>query len=590
MSDGGLLLKRRGLGFGRLGSAKGGTALGALVLALGISTPLGAQVLPGAVTPGRDRPGPPQPTQTPDFDFSIVAPHRSPVPRAVDEVHFKLTGIMITGATTIPPTVFKPLWESKIGKDITLADILAIADQIEAAYRARGYLLVRAYVPPQRVANGLFTINVVEGYLANVTVQGGDDDVRSQIHGYLRPATAARPLTSETIERGLLLTNDIPGITAAGVLKPSPDTPGASDLVVDVVQPWATGGLAVDNRGSRFSGIWTIAGDVEFNSIFGADQLAATVTASPASTLGQVAGSLRYRRPLWDDGLIGSLIASVTHGEPGSTLTAFNVLTDSWAVGPRLTYPVIRTRDETLLLDGGFTVQDARVYVLGSSISHDKWRVLDIGGTYQRNNIAFLNSGSWSVTFDVAQGLPFLDASPNRDPADPARPNPAISRLGGKMDFTKVTAFSRLSVPLGGSFGVVFSGQGQFSFAKLITGEQVAFGGTQIGRGYDPGAITGDDGLGGSLELRYDYRVGKEWLQAVEPYVYVDGAQTWYNAEPLGSSLVDQNIASVGGGVRFWLAYNITGAVEGSHTLHAVPGSDAGKEATKLLLDLAIRF
>jgi hypothetical protein len=42
--------------------------------------------------------------------------------------------------------------------------------------------------------------------------------------------------------------------------------------------------------------------------------------------------------------------------------------------------------------------------------------------------------------------------------------------------------------------------------------------------------------------------------------------------------------------VRFWLPYNISGGLEGSHTLHAVPGSDANKEATKLLLDLAIRF
>jgi hemolysin activation/secretion protein len=565
-------------------SAWSGAALGVLALALSISTPAGAQILPGAVTPGRDRPGPPVPPAQPDFDFSIVAPHRSPVPRAVDEVHFKLSGIMITGATTIPPTEFKPLWQDKIGKDITLADILGIADQIEAAYRARGYLLVRAYVPPQRVANGLFTINVVEGHLANVTVQGGDDDVRSQIQDYLRPATAVRPLTADTIERGLLLTNDIPGISASGVLKPSPDTPGASDLVVDVAQPWIAGGLAVDNRGSRFSGIWTMAADVEFNSIFGADQLAATVTASPNSELGQVAGSLRYRRPIGPDGLIGSLIASITHGEPGSTLTAFNVLTDSWAAGPRLTYPVIRTREETLLLDGGFTVQDARVYVLGTGISHDKWRVLDVGGTYQLNNIELLNNGSWTTTFDVAQGLPILDASDNH--------SPMASRLGALFDFTKITAFTRVAVPLGDSFGAVLSGQGQYSFAPLITGEQIAFGGTQIGRGYDPGAITGDHGLGGSAELRYDIRMNKDWLSALEPYAYLDAAQTWYiqRGPALSPALLNQTITSVGGGVRFWLPYNITGAVEGSHTLHAVPGSDAGKKTSKLLLDLAIRF
>jgi hemolysin activation/secretion protein len=554
----------------------------AVALALSISTPAFAQVLPGAVTPGRDRPTPPVPAQ-PDFDFSIVAPHRSPVPRAVDEVHFKLSGITITGTKTFPADAFRPLWTGKVGKDVTLADILDIADKIEAAYRARGYLLVRAYVPPQRVADGIFTINVVEGYLASVTVQGGDDEVRDLVNAYLQPATSVRPLVSEAIERGLLLTNDIPGLTATGVLRPSPDTAGASDLVVDVLQPPVTGGLAVDNRGSRFSGIWTVAGDVEFNSIFGADQLGLSVTSSPTSTE-QIAGSVRYRRSIGDDGLIGSLIGTITHGEPGSTLTAFNVLTDSWAIGPRLTYPVIRTREETLLLDGGFTVQDARISVLASGVSHDKWRVLDIGGTYQRNNIDFLNGGTWTTTLDIAQGLPIVDATDNH--------SLTASRVGALFDFTKMTAFSRLAVPLGDSFGVVLSAQGQYSLAPLITGEQVTFGGTQIGRGYDPGAITGDQGIGGSAELRYDWRLAKEWVQALEPYVYVDGAQTWYiqRGPAISPGLMDQNITSVGGGVRFWLPYNISGALEGSHTLHAVPGSDAGKEATKLLLDLAIRF
>ncbi len=430
------------------------------------------------------------------------------------------------------------------------------------------------------VRDGVFTINIVEGYLANVTVQGGDSDVRSQVQGYLRDATAARPLTLSTMERGLLLTNDLPGITAAGVLKPSPDTPGASDLVVDVAQPWITGGLAADNRGSRFSGIWTLAGDVEFNSIFGADQLAASVTASPSSSE-QYEGSLRYRRPIGDDGLIGSMIATITHGEPGSTLSAFNVLTDSWAVGPRLTYPVIRSRDETLLLDGGFTVQDARIGILGSGVSHDKWRVLDLGGTYQRADVL---GGSWSTTFDVAQGLPILDATDNH--------SPKASRAGALFDFTKMTLFTRLALPLVDAFGLVLSAQGQYSFAPLITGEQITFGGTQIGRGYDPGAITGDHGIGGSAELRYDYHFTSDYIQAVEPYVYIDGAQTWYiqRGPALSPALTNQSIDSVGGGFRFWLPYNITGAIEGSHTLHAVPGSDAGQESTKLLVDLAVRF
>jgi hemolysin activation/secretion protein len=543
------------------------------------AVPAGAQLVPGSIPPGHDRPSPAIPTQ-PDFDFSIIAPHRSPVPRAVDEVHFKLTDIKIDGAVTIPPAQFRPLYDQLIGKDVTLGDILTVAEKIEAEYRTEGYLLVRAYVPPQRVSDGIFTINVVEGYISELSVQGGDEVTRPLIKNYLEPAQNSRPLRLAEMERGLLMANDIPGVSATGVLRPSPDTKGASDLVVDTVQPWLSGGLSADNRGSHFSGIWTVVGDAEINSIFGADQLAATVTVSPSS-FEQAAGQLRYRRAIGDDGLIGTLVGSYTHGQPGSTLTAFNVLTDSWAVGPRLTYPVIRTRSETLLLDGGLTVQDARVGLLGTGFSHDKWRVFDIGGSYQRAHVL---GGVWTVTFDLAQGLPILDASPNH--------SPLLSRAGGVTDFTKINAFTRLALPLFGAVSMVLSAQGQYSFAPLITGEQITFGGTELGRGYDPGALTGDHGVGGSLELRDDFHFGDSVVRNLQPYVYVDAAQTWYKGSsvPVFPPLVGHSIASVGGGLRFWLPYNMAVTTEVAHTLIAVPGSDNGNRATKILVDLSVRF
>ena len=567
--------------------AKTARAVLVAIAAAGLSlhaTQLYAQVLPGSVQPGRDRPGPALPGQ-PDFDFSIVAPNRSPVPKAVDEVHFNLTDIKVVGAVTIPPSEFRPLYSGLLGKVVTLADILDVADKIEAQYRSRGYLLVRAFVPPQRVKDGVFTIHVVEGYLADVDVQGADERTRSLIDDYLSPAREARPLKIAELERGLLLANDLPGVKATGVLRPAPDTPGASELVVDTSQPWIAGGLAVDNRGSRFSGIWTIEGDVELNSIFGADQIAASLTLSPSS-LEQIAGQLSYRRAIGGDGLVASLIGSITHGQPGSTLTVFNVLTDSWAVGPRLTFPLIRSRAETLILDGGFTVQDARVGILGSGFSHDQWRVLDIGGSYQHANVL---GGIWTSTFDLAQGLPILGASPNRIDGIP---NPNLSRLGALTDFTKVTGYTRLAVPLFDAFSVVFTAQGQYSFSPLITGEEIAFGGNQIGRGYDPGGITGDNGLGGSIEFHYDFRFPGSVVGALEPYIFGDGAKTWFiqRGPAISPSLLDQTIASFGGGVRASLPYNFTVSTEVARTLNPVVGSDAGKRATKVLVNLALRL
>jgi hemolysin activation/secretion protein len=131
------------------------------------------------------------------------------------------------------------------------------------------------------------------------------------------------------------------------------------------------------------------------------------------------------------------------------------------------------------------------------------------------------------------------------------------------------------------------SAQGQYGFNPLLTGEQFAFGGAQTGRGYDPGALTGDRGIGGSIELRYDQGFTMFPVQAVQPYVFYDAARVWnvQNAAPTGPS-----INSAGGGLRFWLPYNIFGDIEIARTLQAVPGSDGGRRTTKVLLDLAVRF
>jgi hemolysin activation/secretion protein len=489
-----------------------------------------------------------------------------------------LNDIQITGAMTLPPQSFRPLYEKLIGKDVTLSDILDVADAIEAEYRRAGFLLVRAFVPPQRVANGVFSINIVEGFVANITVEGGDPGTQERIRTYLAAVSQSKPLQLGAMERGLLLANDLPGVAASGLLRPSPDTPGASDLVVTITQNPITGGIAVDNRGSHFSGIWTVTGDFALNSLLDdGDQLAGSLTMSPASdALDRVAGMLRYRHPVGDEGAVVSMIGTITHGEPGSTLRAFNVLTDSWAVGPRFSYPILRTRAESLILDAGLTFQDAQVDVLSKGFSHDQWRVADIGLSYLQNG--FLG-GAWTANADIAQGLPILGANDNGDPL--------LSRVGGRTDFTKLTGGVRFARPIMGPVSLAMSANGQYAFAPLIAGEQLAFGGTQIGRGYDPGAITGDHGIGGSIELRYDQRVVNSPLQAIQPYVFFDAARVWNRQ---GLNFGDQSIDSVGGGLRFWLVYNVIGDFEVAHTIDRVVGSDSGKEATKFLVDLAIRF
>ncbi len=96
--------------------------------------PISTSALPGAVQPGRDREVPQAPP--PEFNFRVESPERSPIPRAVDKIRFKLNDIRITGATTIPLEHFRPLYQGLIGHEISLSDILDVADKIEAEYHA----------------------------------------------------------------------------------------------------------------------------------------------------------------------------------------------------------------------------------------------------------------------------------------------------------------------------------------------------------------------------------------------------------------------------------------------------------------------
>ena len=219
--------------------------------------------------------------------------------------------------------------------------------------------------------------------------------------------------------------------------------------------------------------------------------------------------------------------------------------------------------------------------MLGSRVAHDKWRVLDVNATYLLSNWL---GGSWLATAGIVQGVPGLGASDNL--------SANLSRKGAYIDFTKLTSLVRYVGYLPHGFSVALSGQGQFSFVPLINGELISFGGVGIGRGYDPGAITGDRGIGGSAELRYDAPFASKYVLGAQPYVYFEAGQTWYiqRGAAVDPSLIDQSIDSVGGGVRFSLPYNASLGLEVAQTLHAVTGSDAGKEATKFFVTTGVRF
>src|SRR3546814_244741 len=70
------------------------------------------------------------------------------------------------------------------------------------------------------------------------------------------------------------------------------------------------------------------------------------------------------------------------------------------------------------------------------------------------------------------------------------------------------------------------------------------------GRGYDPGVITGDSGVGVAAELRYGRIAPREpGAVALQPFVFFDAAWMWHRSANF-VGLDPQKLYSAGGGLR----------------------------------------
>ena len=95
-------------------------------------------------------------------------------------------------------------------------------------------------------------------------------EYRDLFTGYAEKITAERPVRVQTIERYLLLANDLPGLRLSSRLTPSATNPAASTLVVLLEEEKHLGAsLGVNNRGSKGSGPYQAEFEVVFSNALG---------------------------------------------------------------------------------------------------------------------------------------------------------------------------------------------------------------------------------------------------------------------------------------------------------------------------------
>lgn len=562
-------------GFGALGVGR----LLALLAGATVSIATWAQATaPASTDPGRLRErfdvpvSPPQEARLPELKGGA----QEAVPESVKAIRVTLRDIQVEGATVFTPEQLRAQTDGYLNREISGADIFGLAQALTAYYRNAGYFLSLVVVPPQTLSDGRLTLRVIEGYVHEVFIDG-DERVRKELAAIGEEIKSIRPLRAEVLERYLLIANEFPGTQLRSVLTPS-DVPGAADLTLIAKIKNVEGFASVDNYGTRYIGPNQAMVGVSANQLIGVNDQWRYIGVGTGDTE-MAYHQLAYSQTLNHEGLKVGVSVSQALTQPGDTLKANDIRGRSEAVSFSLGYPLLRTRNQSVLTRLVYDVTDIDGSSAGTRTTEDRIRALRAGLSWQ---LLDRWDGQNTLELDVSQGV-----------GGTTRADSLKSRSGADGMFNKVTFDYTRVQPLSASWAVTMGVMGQWTGdTPLLSSEQMALGGRKIGRAYESAELVGDRGLAVRLEPRYQGASGLSWLPAYQLLGFYEIGEVTQVVVQSAGTPATQSLASAGVGARLFLVGNLTAQVEAAWPLTkplASSSPDSGK-TMRLLASLMVRF
>jgi len=507
-----------------------------------------SQVAPSQVTPQTLRPAaPPVPNDLP-------VPARVPLqaPPGSQNLGFIVGRVAIKGGFPEFDIETNALIHTVKGHRVTVAQIYEFANALEQIYARAGYVLVRVTVPPQKLNDGgAVRIVIVDGFVEKVQVDHVPERVRELVSARMSSLVGRRHVKLGEIERRLSIAGDVPGLRLKSTLARGEEL-GGTLLVLEGTHRLVTATANIDNRLPSSLGSWSYGTSVALNSAFGlGEQFYVSAQASgdpalifdPISPLRVLGAGAVF--PLGTDGWIlnPEYTNSRSQPLPGSGALANIGQFERFAL--RSSYPVIRTRTETLSLSAAFEYisQAVALPLFSIDLNRDRYGVLRAGAAYEAGLPWWGAALQTSATFSQGTG--------GRDSADALASSIPLSRQGASPLFSKAIFDARVTQPLANEFRMEFIGRAQTSFGNpLLVSEQFSLDGPQAVSAYPSGTLNVDEG--GTLRaelIRSFAAIGTDVPVILSPYGFgVFGVGRL--VEPTIVELAVIRSGAIGAGVR----------------------------------------
>ena len=473
-------------------------------------------------------------------------------PQARSGPCFDVQSVTVTGVTALSQDRIDALMAGYVPACLQGADIQAMMRDIDRAYGEEGLITTKTYIPPQNLAEGTLTLDVLEGRIEGLFLVGPEGEITGarakRLLGTAFPEAAPGDLFDlRGFEQGLDQMNRLTSVDAKLQLQPG-DTPGGSFVIVERAQADRFRGRAqFDTLGSDVNGRLRVTLGVELDDALGLnDAWAASLSGTANSNAISLSGSVPYGR--WTFGLDLSASEYLTPLSPVSELFG-TASTAELSAG----YMLHRDQFSTTSARARLAVRDSERFVNNAQLIPLRLSTLQLG--LERLQLSETARNSFDGTLTL--GLPWFDAT--RDPDAPLPDEPRAQFLSLGFGWQRQGA-------LGSAGTLVTDLRGQFSPVPLYGVEQLALGSYSTIRGYDAPVAIGDSGI----YLRSDLYLSPElWTRAlpvferseilarIQPHVFADFGVTHDRAGDR-----TQRAAGIGAGLSwdFW-RFNATALV-----------------------------
>jgi len=485
-------------------------------------------------------------------DLAIAQPQNLKIAQSQSSVTVK--SVEVTGNSIFKDDIAK-ITEPYLNKTLTLEELNAIADSITTLYVSRGFINSLAFLPTQSVTNGIIKIQVVEGSVEDIKIEGlerlNPDYVLSRVK-----LAQLTPFNRDSLEDQLRLLRINPLLANIEAnLRPS-NKPGQSILIVKAKEanPLITN-FSIDNYSPTSIGSERYGLGFTYLNLFEGtgDQLSFGYTRSFSGGTSQL--DFSYQIPV--NAMNGTLQFRYAPSAYRITDPAFsdlNIRGNSDLLEFNFRQPIIRSPREEFALSLGFT------YLNGQSFVFDNLPFpsigADVNGSTKTSVLKFAQDylsrdpdGAWGLRSQFNFGLGIFNATSNPDP------------IPSGQFFSWLVQAQRVQI-LNDDNLLVLQTDLQLTPNNLLPSQQFVIGGGQSVRGFRQNARIGDNGVRFSVENRFTIQRNAAGDPVLQLVPFLDSGIVWNNSSNPNTTSSQNFLAGAGIGIVWEPIRRLTARLE----------------------------